>query len=56
MIVINKPSGMPVHPAGRYNFNSVIEIMRAERNGFNPLRKFYYSVLLFSIVTGEIGE
>jgi tRNA pseudouridine synthase 9 len=38
MIVINKPSGVPVHPAGRYNFNSVIEIMRAERgHGFNPL-------------------
>ncbi|KAI1325135.1 pseudouridine synthase [Xylariaceae sp. FL0255] len=32
MIVINKPSGIPVHPAGRYNFNSVIEIMRAERD------------------------
>ncbi|KAI1812565.1 pseudouridine synthase [Poronia punctata] len=31
MIVINKPSGIPVHPAGRYNFNSVVEIMRAER-------------------------
>ncbi|KAI1657185.1 pseudouridine synthase [Daldinia decipiens] len=31
MIVINKPSGIPVHPAGRYNFNSVIEIMKAER-------------------------
>ncbi|KOS20071.1 Uncharacterized protein ESCO_005759 [Escovopsis weberi] len=31
MIVINKPSGVPVHPAGRYNFNSVVEIMRAER-------------------------
>ncbi|KAF8451860.1 RluA family pseudouridine synthase [Terfezia claveryi] len=37
LIVINKPSGMPVHPAGRYNFNSVVEIMRAERNSFNPL-------------------
>lgn len=31
IIVINKPSGVPVHPAGRYNFNSVIEIMVAER-------------------------
>ncbi|KAI2630161.1 pseudouridine synthase [Xylaria nigripes] len=31
MIVINKPSGVPVHPAGRYNLNSVIEIMKAER-------------------------
>lgn len=38
MIVINKPSGVPVHPAGRYNFNSVIEIMRAERgHAWNPL-------------------
>ncbi|KPI38233.1 tRNA pseudouridine(32) synthase, mitochondrial [Cyphellophora attinorum] len=38
MIVINKPAGIPVHPAGRYKFNSVIEIMRAERgNHFNPL-------------------
>jgi len=39
LIVINKPSGMPVHPAGRYNFNSVVEIMRAERDGLNPLRE-----------------
>ncbi|KAH7121344.1 pseudouridine synthase [Dactylonectria macrodidyma] len=31
MIVINKPAGVPVHPAGRYNYNSVIEIMKAER-------------------------
>ena len=38
MIVINKPAGIPVHPAGRYNYNSVIEIMRAERgNGWNPM-------------------
>ncbi len=38
MIVISKPSGVPVHPAGRYNYNSVIEIIRSERgHGFNPL-------------------
>jgi len=38
MIVINKPAGVPVHPAGRYNFNSVVEIMRAQRgHGWNPL-------------------
>ena len=37
-IVINKPAGVPVHPAGRYNYNSLIEIMRAERGyTFNPL-------------------
>lgn len=38
MIVIDKPAGIPVHPAGRYNYNSVIEIMRTERGlGFKPL-------------------
>lgn len=31
MIVINKPSGVPVHPAGRYNLNTVLEIMKADR-------------------------
>ncbi|KAL8769445.1 MAG: hypothetical protein Q9194_005434 [Teloschistes cf. exilis] len=38
MIVINKPAGVPVHPAGRYNYNSIVEIMRAERGyNWNPL-------------------
>ncbi|KAL8722739.1 MAG: hypothetical protein Q9181_007428 [Wetmoreana brouardii] len=38
MIVINKPAGVPVHPAGRYNYNSIVEIMRAERGyDWNPL-------------------
>jgi len=38
LIVINKPAGLPVHPAGRYNFNSIIEIMRADRGySWNPL-------------------
>lgn len=38
IIVINKPAGMPVHPAGRYNYNSIIEVMRSERgHGFKPL-------------------
>ncbi|KAH6842586.1 pseudouridine synthase [Chaetomium sp. MPI-CAGE-AT-0009] len=37
MIVINKPSGVPVHPAGRYNYNSIVEIMKAERGlDFTP--------------------
>ncbi len=30
MIVINKPAGIPVHPAGRYRHNSIINIMRYE--------------------------
>src|SRR5437667_3056999 len=38
MIVINKPAGIPVHPAGRYYYNSVVEIMRHERGGWNPMR------------------
>jgi tRNA pseudouridine32 synthase len=38
MIVINKPAGVPVHPAGRYNYNSVVELMRADRGcGWNPM-------------------
>lgn len=38
IIVINKPAGVPVHPAGRYNYNSIVEIMRAERGyQWNPL-------------------
>ncbi|KAI9678548.1 MAG: hypothetical protein M1817_005605 [Caeruleum heppii] len=38
LIVIDKPAGVPVHPAGRYNYNSIVEIMRAERGmGWNPL-------------------
>ncbi|KAH8696690.1 putative DRAP deaminase [Talaromyces proteolyticus] len=37
MIVIDKPAGVPVHGAGRYFFNSVVEIMKADRPGFKPL-------------------
>ncbi|KAK2740114.1 hypothetical protein FQN57_006229 [Myotisia sp. PD_48] len=38
IIAIDKPAGVPVHPAGRYNYNSVVEIMRSERGyGFKPL-------------------
>ncbi|ELR08306.1 hypothetical protein VC83_08347 [Pseudogymnoascus destructans] len=37
MMVICKPSGIPVHPAGRYNYNSVIEILAASRPGWKPL-------------------
>lgn len=47
LIVINKPAGVPVHPAGRYNFNSVIEIMKFERNGVAPLRMFLFLAKVF---------
>ncbi|RYD89481.1 MAG: hypothetical protein EOP50_17465, partial [Sphingobacteriales bacterium] len=34
----HQPAGIPVHPSGRYNYNSVTEVMRAERgHGFNPM-------------------
>ena len=37
-LVINKPAGVPVHPTGRYKFNSLVEIIRAHRGaGFNAL-------------------
>ncbi|KAJ5672150.1 hypothetical protein N7507_001277 [Penicillium longicatenatum] len=37
LLVIDKPAGVPVHSAGRYHFNSVVEILRAERgHGFLP--------------------
>lgn len=37
IIVIDKPAGVPVHAAGRYNYNSVVEILRAQRgHGFVP--------------------
>jgi tRNA pseudouridine synthase 9 len=31
ILVINKPSGIPVHPAGRYNFNSITQILMSDR-------------------------
>lgn len=38
LLVINKPAGVPVHPAGRYNYNCVVEILRSGRGlGWNPL-------------------
>lgn len=30
MIVIDKPSGVPAHPAGRFKFNSIINILKYE--------------------------
>lgn len=33
LVVINKPASIPVHPAGRYKHNTIIEIMRHERGG-----------------------
>ena len=32
MFVINKPSSIPVHPSGRYHFNTLINILRIQYN------------------------
>ncbi|KAI8987191.1 DRAP deaminase [Pilobolus umbonatus] len=32
LFVIDKPGGMPVHPAGRYRHNSIIHVLKKERN------------------------
>ena len=31
LLVIDKPPGVPVHSAGRYHYNSIVEILRAQR-------------------------
>ncbi|SPN99511.1 related to DRAP deaminase [Cephalotrichum gorgonifer] len=37
MIVLVKPAGIPVHPAGRYGYNSITEILKDQRGpGFMP--------------------
>ncbi|CAM9020047.1 unnamed protein product [Wickerhamomyces anomalus] len=32
MIVVNKPSGIPVHPTGRFYYNSVTEVVKLQEN------------------------
>ncbi|KAI8647822.1 pseudouridine synthase [Parasitella parasitica] len=34
LFVIDKPGGMPVHPAGRYRHNTIVHVLRKERNIF----------------------
>ncbi|TQB69206.1 RNA pseudouridylate synthase domain containing protein 2 [Monascus purpureus] len=37
LLVIDKPAGVPVHSAGRYHYNSIVEILRSERgHQFHP--------------------
>lgn len=37
LLVIDKPAGIPVHGAGRYHFNTIVEILKSGRPGFKPL-------------------
>lgn len=32
MVVIDKPGGIPAHPTGRFNFNSVVQVLKYEHN------------------------
>lgn len=36
-LVINKPSSIPIHPCGRYRFNSILYILAKEK-GFRNIR------------------
>jgi tRNA pseudouridine synthase 9 len=36
-IAIDKPSGIPVHPSGRFQHNTITEILRWEHNNGKPL-------------------
>jgi len=37
LLVVNKPSTIPIHPCGRYRFNSLLYIL-AKENGLRNLR------------------
>lgn len=39
LVVIDKPSGIPVHPTGRYRFNTVVMVLKHEQ-GKNVHRKY----------------
>ncbi|KAI7905165.1 pseudouridine synthase [Cokeromyces recurvatus] len=32
LMVVDKPGGIPVHPAGRYRHNSIVHVLKKERN------------------------
>ena len=40
LLVVNKPSSMPIHPCGRYRFNTLTFIL-AKENGYRTLRPTY---------------
>ena len=37
MLVVNKPSSIPVHPCGKYRFNSLTYIL-AKQHGYRNMR------------------
>lgn len=49
IVAIDKPAGIPVHPVGRYKFNTITEIMKHEM-GITVHRKRYSVKLLYSML------
>ena len=37
LLVVNKPSSLPVHPSGRYRFNTLVEVLQHDLNLTTPL-------------------
>lgn len=44
LFVIDKPGGIPVHPAGRFRHNTVIHVLKKERNIPKLFRKLLSSI------------
>lgn len=43
LFVVDKPGGMPVHPAGRYRHNTIVHVLKKERNIPKLYRKSFIS-------------
>ena len=41
LLVVNKPASIPVHPCGRYRYNSITMILKHEY-GYDNLRSMTY--------------
>ncbi|RKO91316.1 pseudouridine synthase, partial [Blyttiomyces helicus] len=37
LVVVDKPSSLPVHPTGRYHHNTLLHVLRSEEYGFKDL-------------------
>jgi len=60
LLVVNKPSSIPIHPCGRYRFNSLVFILAKEK-GFRNLRGKYsfmavWLVLMLFDIFGTLDQ
>ncbi|KAG7662341.1 uncharacterized protein J8A68_004112 [[Candida] subhashii] len=61
LVVVNKPSGIPTHPSGNYNLNSVSEILKLERGSesiwaCHRLDKVTSGVLILAKAKGALSR